>query len=106
MNQRDTLLIVDDQEINRAILRSMFEEEFNILEAENGERALLLLQQYQRQIAVVLLDLVMPEKDGYAVMEEMGRGTSFHKSQSLSSPQTTAPKVKYTPLIWEHRILL
>ena len=77
MNQRDTLLIVDDQEINRAILRSMFEEEFNILEAENGERALLLLQQYQRQIAVVLLDLVMPEKDGYAVMEEMGRGDFF-----------------------------
>ncbi|QNL44847.1 diguanylate cyclase [Oscillibacter hominis] len=73
MAKRDTLLIVDDMEINRAILRGMFEDEYNILEAENGERALLFLRQYQQQITAVLLDLVMPIKDGYQVMEEMNR---------------------------------
>ena len=40
MTKRDTILIVDDVEINRAILRNVFEKEYNILEAENGEQAL------------------------------------------------------------------
>ncbi len=76
-SQRDTLLIVDDMEINRIILRGMFEDEYNIMEAENGERALLLLQHYHTQIAAMLLDLVMPIKDGYQVMEEMGCADLF-----------------------------
>ena len=68
---RNTLLIVDDMEINRAILRSLFEEEYNLLEAENGEQALMLLHQYKDTVAAALLDIVMPVKDGYAVMTEM-----------------------------------
>ncbi len=71
---RNTLLIVDDMEINRTILRSLFEEEYNLLEAENGEQALMLLHQYKDTIAAALLDIVMPVKDGYAVMIEMARG--------------------------------
>lgn len=73
MNRRDTLLIVDDMEVNRAILRSLFERQFNLLEAENGEQALMLLNEYQEHVAAMLLDLVMPIKDGYEVMEEMRR---------------------------------
>lgn len=73
MNRRDTLLIVDDMEVNRAILRSLFERQYNILEAENGEQALILLNEYQDHVAAMLLDLVMPVKDGYEVMEQMGR---------------------------------
>lgn len=68
---RNTLMVVDDMEINRAILRSLFEGEYNILEAGNGEQALMLLRQYKASIAAVLLDIVMPIKDGYQVMEEM-----------------------------------
>lgn len=68
---RDTLLVVDDMEINRTVLRSLFEENYSILEAGNGEQALLLLRQYRNTIAAVLLDIVMPVKDGYQVMEEM-----------------------------------
>ena len=37
MDKRDTILIVDDMEINRAILRGLFERDYNLLEAENGE---------------------------------------------------------------------
>lgn len=73
MKKRDTLLIVDDMEVNRAILRSLFERQYNLLEAENGEQALLLLQEYEEHVAAMLLDLVMPVKDGYEVMEEMGK---------------------------------
>lgn len=46
MRQRDTILIVDDMEINRVILDGLFQEEYHLLEAENGEQALLLLRQY------------------------------------------------------------
>ena len=70
---RNTLLIVDDMEINRAILRSLFEQEYNLLEAENGEQGLMLLNQYKNTIAAVLLDIVMPVKDGYEVMIEMSQ---------------------------------
>ncbi len=70
---RDTLLIVDDMEINRAILRALFEPEYNLLEAENGEQAMLLIKQYRHSLAAVLLDLVMPLKDGYQVMSEMSQ---------------------------------
>lgn len=68
---QETLLIADDQELNRAILQSLFEGEFNLLEAENGEQAMLLIRQYRESITAVLLDLVMPGMDGYEVLEEM-----------------------------------
>lgn len=63
----------NDVEINRAILRNVFEKEYNILEAENGEQALVFLGQYHGKIATVLLDLVMPVMDGYQVMEEVDK---------------------------------
>ena len=71
MVKKDTILIVDDQELNRVILRNVFEEEYNLLEAENGEQALLLVAQYHENIAALLLDLVMPIKDGYQVLKEL-----------------------------------
>ena len=70
---RNILLIVDDVELNRMLLRNVFEGEYNILEAENGEQALFLMKQYQDSIAAVLLDIVMPVKDGYEVLESMKR---------------------------------
>lgn len=73
MAGRDTILIVDDMEINRVILRGVFETDYNLLEAENGQQALVLLEQYHGRIAAVLLDLVMPVKDGYQVLKEIGQ---------------------------------
>ncbi|MBS6646712.1 MAG: diguanylate cyclase [Clostridiaceae bacterium] len=70
--KRDTIIIVDDMEINRAILRGVFEKDYNLLEAENGNQALLLVEQYHSNIAAMLLDLVMPVKDGFQVMTELG----------------------------------
>ena len=63
--KRNVILIVDDMEINRAILRGVLEDEYHILEAENGEQAMLLVEQYRSAIAVMLLDVVMPVKNGY-----------------------------------------
>ena len=50
MPKQETILIADDAEINRAVLRSLFEGEYNLLEAENGEQALMLLKQYRETV--------------------------------------------------------
>ena len=69
--RRNTLLIVDDMEVNRTILRSLFKQEYNIMEAENGEQGLMMLRKYKNKIAAILLDIVMPVKNGHEVMVEM-----------------------------------
>ena len=69
---KQQVLIVDDSELNREILATMLEEDFYILEATNGEEALLVLQQ-NPGIALVLLDIVMPVKDGFEVLTHMAQ---------------------------------
>ena len=65
------LLVVDDIDLNRLILTDLFCDEFDVLEAENGLVALALLDKYGAQIAIVLLDIVMPEMDGFGVLQAM-----------------------------------
>lgn len=71
--ERNVVLIVDDVELNRAILNELFYQEYEILEAENGRQALEYIEQYKGKIATILLDIIMPEVDGFGVLEEMGR---------------------------------
>ena len=72
MEERDTLLIVDDVMINRELLKDIFEEgEYKILEASNGEEAIELLDEHRDKIALLFLDLVMPKKNGLEVMHHM-----------------------------------
>lgn len=71
MDLRTTLLIVEDVELNRALLHQMFCDDFQIAEAKNGKEALEYLELHQREVAIVLLDVKMPVMDGYTVMEHM-----------------------------------
>lgn len=66
---RDKVLIVDDAEINRDFLKEILQDEYKIMLAEDGEEALEIIEQNQADIAVILLDLIMPKKDGYEVLE-------------------------------------
>ncbi len=68
---RQKILIADDSEINRAILSDMLNEEYEILEAENGVQAVSLLQTHGSDLSLVLLDIVMPQMDGFGVLAEM-----------------------------------
>lgn len=68
---RSKVLIVDDMELNREMLTAILEDEYPIVEADSGKKAIELMELYQDEIAVVLLDLIMPEVDGYAVLETM-----------------------------------
>ena len=65
------ILIIDDSEINRMLLSEMLGEDFDILEAENGEQGLKLLHQYGTNLSLVLLDIVMPVMDGFEVLDFM-----------------------------------
>lgn len=67
MKEKQTILVVDDGEINRAMLRRMLSSEYEILEAENGAKALRLLES-NHDIAAVVLDLLMPVMDGFALL--------------------------------------
>ena len=65
---RNAILIVDDMELNRNLLSEILEEEYTILTAENGKQAMDALVEKHDEIALMLLDLVMPEMDGFAVL--------------------------------------
>ena len=70
---KQQILIVDDSEMNRAILTEMLKSEYKILEACNGEECLYMLQQYGTGISIVLLDIVMSKMDGFQVLSVMNR---------------------------------
>ena len=70
---KQKVLIVDDAEMNRAILTEILGNEYEILEAENGRECMQLLQKYRTGISVILLDIVMPVMNGFAVLAEMAR---------------------------------
>lgn len=67
------ILVVDDVEINRELLRNMLEDDYIVETAEDGEQAIHNLQKYHEETAAILLDLQMPNMDGFAVIEEMKR---------------------------------
>lgn len=68
---RSRILVVDDAEVNREVLRNMLEEEYIVETAKDGEEAIRWLNEYQRETAALLLDLQMPRMDGFAVIEEI-----------------------------------
>ncbi|MBQ6346850.1 MAG: EAL domain-containing protein [Clostridia bacterium] len=63
------VLIVDDQEINRDVLGMILEDDYDIIYASNGREALQMIEEYRESLSVVLLDLIMPEMDGFKVLE-------------------------------------
>ncbi|MBS7008605.1 GGDEF domain-containing response regulator [Anaerostipes sp.] len=67
--EKRTLLIVDDVELNRAILNEIFCKSYRIIEAVNGKEALDIILDKGNKVDLVLLDLVMPVLDGFGLME-------------------------------------
>lgn len=65
------ILIADDAEINREILKDIFEEQFEVLEAANGEEAIQIIEDNKEELAVIFLDLIMPVQTGLDVLEFM-----------------------------------
>lgn len=68
---RRTVLIVDDEFIEREMLGAMLSDMYDVLFADNGAKALDIIKQYRQTLSLVILDLHMPELDGYSMLEIM-----------------------------------
>ena len=75
MDDKPVMLIVDDVEINRVVLTQFFQEEYQIIEAENGQEAMTVIE--QQPVSIVLVDLVMPVMDGFQLLSMMKRNDQF-----------------------------
>lgn len=70
---KQKILIVDDSEMNRSILSDMLYAEYEIIEAEDGFQAVMLLEKWGTELSLMLLDIVMPRMDGFEVLQLMNR---------------------------------
>jgi len=68
MSVQKTILVVEDNLINRAMLVDILSGSYKVLEAENGQEALSILEQAKEDISLILLDIVMPVMDGYTFL--------------------------------------
>jgi DNA-binding response OmpR family regulator len=75
MNIRKKMLVVDDDEINRSILSSIFKHQFQIETADSGEEALRITGEFKPDI--VMLDIMMPGISGYEVCEKIRMDPSY-----------------------------
>ena len=69
--ERETLLIVDDDAINREILKAIFSPDYRIQEAEDGRTGLARILSGEDRLCAVLLDVVMPEMNGLEVLRRL-----------------------------------
>ena len=81
------VLVVEDNEINRAALCVILSSQYTVLETENGEQALSLLEKYREGISLILLDIVMPVMDGYTFLKHL---KADHKLNSIPVIVTTS----------------
>ena len=68
---RPTVLIVDDSPMNRDILSEILSDDFEVLEASNGAECLEILDARGPELSILLLDIVMPDMDGFDVLSRM-----------------------------------
>lgn len=89
---RYKILIADDSAMNRALLSAMLEDEYDITEVENGAQAVSVLQERASEFALVLLDIVMPEMDGFEVLMYMNKYHWIDDLPVIMISSETAPQ--------------
>ena len=80
-NGKRLLLIADDEIINREILKEQLKDAYEIIEAADGQEALDQMHEYKETLSLVLLDLMMPKKTGYEVLESIKQDPSISGSR-------------------------
>ena len=74
-----TVLVVDDQEINRDALEAILEDQYEILFAENGQEALERIKTHRDELSVIMLDLMMPVMNGFEVLQKVREDEELRK---------------------------
>ena len=82
-----TILVVDDEGVNRKILSKLLQDEYSIIEAADGDEALRKLRENTDLFSAVLLDIVMPVMDGYSVLRAMNADPELSKIPVIVSSQ-------------------
>lgn len=114
------VLVVDDVELNRFILKGILCADFDVIEASSGKEALDILKKENSNIAIVLLDIIMPEMDGFAVLSAMQKlgymnyipviiisseGTAQYVDKAYEMGATDFINKPYNPNVVQHRVL-
>lgn len=92
--KRDTILIFEDNMIDRSILVELFQAEYQILEAENGKEGIELLKTHLASVAIVLLDNIMPVMDGFAVLEYLKEKNVLSKIPFIMITGESSPELE------------
>ena len=71
MDPRKRILVVEDNELNRAMLCEILAEKYGVLDAGNGQEALDILRQNRDGVSLILLDVMMPVMDGYTFLDRV-----------------------------------
>ena len=90
--EKALILIVDDQEMNRALLSDMLESDYNIIEAADGLEAMEQLEARKEEIASVLLDVRMPNMDGFEVLSRMKRDRQLEQIPVIMISNDDSPE--------------
>lgn len=82
------ILVVEDNEINRAMLCEILSSEYDVLDAENGQVALAVLEQYKEEISLILLDIIMPVMDGYTFLSIIKADSAYSSIPVIITTQS------------------
>ena len=107
MVSQKIILVVEDNEINRAMLCAILEPEYKVLEAENGLEALKVLNDQKDNISLILLDIVMPVMDGYTFLSILKNDPSISSIPVIVATQNDneAPRCRMGQrILWPSRI--
>ena len=95
INERAKILIVDDDAMNRIVLSDLLSDEYDIIEAKDGNEAIEILKKKAKEITLVLLDMVMPGRDGLEVLRIMNeKGWIKGTPVIMISAETASPQVE------------
>lgn len=88
MISQKTILVVEDNAVNRMTLCAILASRYRVLEAENGQDALKVLKEHNNDISLILLDIVMPVMDGYAFLSAIREDPLFSSIPVIVTTQS------------------
>lgn len=100
MKLREKILVVDDKGINRYMLGGIFKDDYEIVEAKGGKEAIEIIEKEGKELAVMLLDIIMPGIDGFGVLDYLKRHDMLNVVPVVivtddSSEETSAKAFEY-----------
>lgn len=105
MSEKSKVLVVDDKQVERVMMKRILSGTYEVIEAENGKEAFEILYERSTEITAVLLDIVMPEYDGYYFLERYHKAQMYQAILSLYLRWRLTLRQRLNAWAWEHGIL-